>query len=247
MLGLTVRHYADLGRDRDVVDVLDAAGWDALRIHTTGVYSLPPTLAELVAKARGSPEIVRRAHLINELLDRHGVRTVASYGVGAALIEVLLREERPGRSITLTEYAPATVDRLQDLLDEKVVLHDLLADKPLPADVQLLHRLDGSLSNRQWRKIFRSFSAQRVLMVSSGVIDMPRAWDELKHQRDRRARGIKAGWFRTRGAYERLWRHTHRQERLWLGDVDGWWLEPRTQSSKPTACGSSRSRCPTST
>jgi hypothetical protein len=57
-LGLTVRHYADLGADRAVVgETLDAAGWDAVRVETAGAYSLPPTREALEAKAAEFPDI----------------------------------------------------------------------------------------------------------------------------------------------------------------------------------------------
>lgn len=229
MFGLTVSHYADFGdAGRLIGDELDATAWDALRIETEGAYSLPDTREGLERKAAGLPDWVGRAEAIDGVLrDRH-VNSVASYGAGAGLIEVLLLRLAPERPMILTEYAPATVERLRSVLPEASVLdHDLLTDPPLEAAVHLFHRLDGSLSNSQWRQVFRAFAGQRILFVSSGIIDRRRAWDHIRHRRTMRARYMRVGWLRTRGAYERLWRRTHRHERLWLVDLDGWWLEPR--------------------
>jgi hypothetical protein len=212
-----------------VGDTLDAAAWDALRTQTDGVYSLPASREGLERKALGMGAWVRRAEAIDALLRARNAHSVASYGAGAGIIELLLLRLSPARSMVLTEYAPATVERRRNVLPEvDVVHHDLLIDRPLAADLHLFHRLDGSLSNKQWRQIFVVFRDEAILFVSSGVISGQRAWRQIRHRRDLRARGIEGGWLRTRGAYERLWRRTHSQERLWLGDVAGWWLSPRS-------------------
>jgi hypothetical protein len=174
--------------------------------------------------ARSYPQCVERAALLNGLI---GKRTIASYGVGSALIEVLLLDLAPDRRMTLTEYAPATVERLRALLpDQVVVLHDVLYDSPLDADLHLFHRLDVSLSRRQWRKVFRAFADQSILFVGE-PIGPARAWKEMRMHRQRRANGVMAGWIRTRGAYESLWRATHCDEHRPLNDMDAWLLEPR--------------------
>jgi hypothetical protein len=227
MPGLTVRHYFGFGVERAVLgdDLLSAAAWDALRTRTDGVFSLPTTREALIRVARSYSQWVERAALLNAMI---GDRTIASYGVGSALIEVLLLDLAPRRRMTLTQYAPATVERLTELLpDQVVVLHDVLNDPPLAADLHLFHRLDVSLSGRQWHQVFRALADQPILFVGEPV-SPARAWKEMRLRRQRRANGVMAGWIRTRGAYESLWRATHRHEHRPLNDMDAWFLTPRS-------------------
>jgi hypothetical protein len=222
--GLTARHYYDFGDDAGVVgeSLLQADEWDALRTQSDGVFSLPKTRAELERRALGLDAWVERAGSIDALLRGEGVESVASYGAGTGMIEFLLLRLDSRRRMVLTEFAPATVEKLRELLPEvEVVHHDLLADAPLDATLHLFHRLDGSLSNSQWRSVFRSFRDQRILFVGHPVL--PRDVWRQKRQR----RGTFAGWIRTRGAYESLWRRTHRDRHHALNDSQAWWLEPR--------------------
>jgi hypothetical protein len=230
-LGLTVRHYADLGADRAVVgETLDAAGWDALRVETAGAYSLPPTREALEAKAAEFPDISKRAALVNEALDQRGARTVASYGVGAALIEVLMLQQRPSRALLLSDYGPATVQRLRDLLpDTTVTLHDLLTDRR--------HTRRASLSSVGQQPVQPSMAA----CVSA----LPRSTNPVRVKRRAVCRrsppspqqpegdAITWGGLCRMGPHparvRRLWRRTHRHRSLRVGDVDGWWLEPRAR------------------
>ena len=47
-----------------------------------------------------------------------GARTLASYGVGTAVLELWLARIRPARHLVVTEFAPETADRLLSLLPE---------------------------------------------------------------------------------------------------------------------------------
>ena len=232
-LGLTVRQYFvfdDEGEHAAVGDdLLRPEVWDALRVETSGLFALPATRERLEAILAAHTEIIRRARRIDEVLSTRGIESVASYAVGAALVETELVRLAPERRWVLTEYAPETVGHLRVVLPEtSVVAYDLLREPPLPADVQLFHRLDGTLSNSQWHNVFRRFRRERVLFVSSGVIRHRSALAALgTRPRRRRQAGVRAGWLRTRGAYQALWSPTHEQEPIFLHDLDAWWLEPR--------------------
>jgi hypothetical protein len=79
---------------------------------------------------------------------------LASYGVGVAALEALLERER--LEMSLTDYAPRTVERLRALFPEaRIELQDLLVDGPLDGvDAHLFHRIDTELSNAQWRDVY---------------------------------------------------------------------------------------------
>ena len=229
MPGLTVPHLIDLGEDRDLVGARlgDSTSWDALRTETSGAYALPTTREDWEASADERPEIGERMRALAQWLSSEGVESVGSYGVGAALPELWLARAAPALRLTVTEYAPATVDRLQTLFTEaEVVQHDLLADPPLPAQIHLFHRVDTELNHRQWRVVFRRYAGERIVFVAAEVYEWRRLPQELRQLWARRG-WTRSGYQRTRGALKALWRPTHRANALQLGDLEAWVLEPR--------------------
>jgi hypothetical protein len=226
---ITIRHHYDFGADRELVgeDLVRPESWDALRIQTSGPFAAPSSRAELAATAEALPEIGQRAREIDKWLEQNGVRTLASYGVGGGILECWLERLRPERRLLLADYAPATVERLRKLFPgAEVRRHDLLADAPLAADAHLLHRVDTELTNEEWREALRRFAGQRVLVVATEVATPKRLLLELL-LRLRVRRLSRAGWLRTRDAFEALWRDTHDARPLRLHDLDGWDLVPR--------------------
>jgi hypothetical protein len=226
---ITIRHHYDFGADREVVgeDLVTPESWDALRTRTSGPFAAASSREELAATADSWPEIGQRAREIDRWLEQNGVRTIASYGVGGGVLECWLERLQPERRLLLADYAPATVERLRELFpDVDVRQHDLLADAPLEADAHLLHRVDTELTNEEWREALRRFARQRVLVVATEVATPRRLLQELL-LRVRRRRLSRAGWLRTRGAFEALWRDTHDARPLRLHDLDGWDLLPR--------------------
>jgi hypothetical protein len=227
---LTVRHYFDFGDARELVgdDLGRPDAWDALRTDTSGPFAAPHTRADAERVLAEHPEISARADAIDAWLASEGVRSVASYGVGGATLELALRERDPGRSLALGEYAPRTVERLRELFREpeiRIELHNLVADPPFPADVQLLHRVDTELRASQWGGVLQRFATQRILFVAAGMVDVRGALAEVRKGLRRGA--TKAGWVRTRPALERLWRRTHDGRPVAVGDLPAWVLEPR--------------------
>jgi hypothetical protein len=225
MIPVTIRHFFDFGGDSGLVgdDLVRPEAWDALRTQTSGPFAIAATREELEAVADSRPEIGERVRHIDNVL---GDRSVASNGVGGAVVEAWLLRVRPRRLI-VTDYAPDTIARLRELLPEaEVVQHDLLADGPLDADVHLFHRIDTELDNAQWHGVFGRFAGVPIVLVATEVIDLRRVLLELRARATRRT-ATKAGWIRTRSAFERLWRHTHRGTPERFHDLDGWILDPK--------------------
>ena len=110
--------------------------------------------------------------------------------------------------------------------DAEVHRHDLLADPPLEADAHLFHRVDTELSDAEWRETLRRFAGAVVLVVATEVAT-PRACCRSCSCALRSRRLSRAGWLRTRDAFEALWRDTHEARPLRLHDLEGWSLEPR--------------------
>lgn len=228
---ITLRHYYDFGSDQSIVgeDLVASEAWDALRTRTVGPFSIPVTRDEFVRLAAASPEIKERAGALDAWLEGRGVGTLASYGVGGASVEWCLYRLRPKRNLILTDYGPATVERLRALFPEADIHHhDLLRDPPLTADLHLFHRIDTEFTNSQWRAILRGFGSLPVLFVASDLLDLRRVLHELRAGRALKRQGAtRAGFIRTRAALEALWRPTHTADWLRVHDLDAWALHPR--------------------
>jgi hypothetical protein len=228
-LRITLRHHFDFGADRRAVgdNLVRPEAWDALRLQTDGAFALARSREELDRTAEERPEIGERARAVDAWLRERNVRTLASYGVGGAVLEAWLQRLEPDRRLLLTDFAPETVERLRALFPrDEVVRHDLLADPPLLADAHLFHRIDTELSNEQWAGVLQRFAAETVLVVATEVATAPSFAQELL-LRARRRRLTRAGWLRNRGAFEALWSETHDATPLRLNDLEGWALTPR--------------------
>ena len=224
-----MRHHFDFGGDRAFVgdDLVRPDAWDALRTRTVGAFALARSAEELERKATARADIGARARAIDKSLDEVGVRTLASYGVGGAALEWWLARIRPERRLVLADYAPETVERLHVLFPEVAVhRHDLRRDPPLPADAHLFHRVDTELSDAQWRETLRRFAHASILVVATEVASPRRLAHELLLRATNRQL-TRAGWLRTREAFEALWRETHEARPLRLHDLNGWALTPR--------------------
>ena len=224
-----MRHHFDFGSDLALVggDLVRPASWDALRTETGGAFAIAHAPEELERAAEARPEIGARARAIDAWLVGENVRTLASYGVGAAILEWWLLRIRPERRLLLADYAPKTLERLQELFPAiEIRRHDLLADPPLPADAHLFHRVDTELSDGQWHETLDGFAHETVLVVATEIATARRLASELL-LRMRRRHLTRAGWLRTRDAFEALWRDTHDARPLLLHDLDGWALTPR--------------------
>jgi hypothetical protein len=226
---LTIPHWFDFGEDRVHVgdDLVRAAAWDALRLNTDGPFSVPATRAAWEEAAGGRPEIRARAERIVAIARERGVRRIASYGAGAAVLELWMKRAAPDIELILTDYAEGTVARVAAIFPEaQVVRHDLLKDPPLEADLHLFHRIDTELTNKQWRGVLRRFARVPVLVAATEIIGLDRALKEVA--RRLRVRNLsRAGWLRTRPAFEAIYGSTHTLTPLALVDLDGWMLEPR--------------------
>jgi hypothetical protein len=226
---ITMRHYFDFGSERALVgdDLARPEAWDALRVRSGGPFAMPESRGELDRVADEHLELAERARIIDAQLEQFGVETLASYGAGAGLLEIWLERLHPERKQLLTDYAPQTVERLRALFPEAdVSIHDLLGDAPLEADAHLFHRVDTELTDDEWRDLLARFEHERVVVVATEVATLPRLAAEVLGRVRRRGLS-RAGWLRTRDAFEALWEPTHSAEAVDFHDLRGWVLEPR--------------------
>jgi hypothetical protein len=228
-LRVTLPHRYDFGESADLVgdDLLRPEAWDSLRTQTSGPFSMAADRAELERQADEHPQIEERMRRVDAALADRRVHHLVSYGAGAALPEMWLLRLDPGRRLTVTDYAPETVERLRTLLPEADVRrHDLQSDPPVEADAHLFHRIDTELDNAEWRGVYERFAGQAIVVVATGVLPVKEIPGHLVHLFHSR-HATNAGLTRTRGAFEALWSKTHTGTEMSFGDLEGWVLEPR--------------------
>ena len=63
-----------------------------------------------------------------------------------------------------------------------VVLHDLQSDPPIPADVQLFHRVDTELGDRDWRDVFQRFRGERILFIPGELVTFRGGPNQAAHR-----------------------------------------------------------------
>jgi len=224
-----MRHYFDFGAERALVgdELGRPEAWDSLRVRSDGPFSMPETREALDRVADEQPKLAERARAIDAELEQRQVATLASYGAGAGILEIWLERLRPERKVFLTDYAPQTVERLRTLFPEAgVAEHDLLRDPPLEADVHLFHRLDTEFADDEWRRLLERFASETVFVVATEVATLTRLGAELLGRVRRRGLS-RAGWLRTRSAFEALWEPTHDATDVDFYDLQGWVLESR--------------------
>jgi hypothetical protein len=240
---LTIAHQYDFGDDAGRVgpDLVNPASWDAVR-RTAGPFGLPATRAEW-ERAAARPEYETRAATIARIAKELGARRLCSYGVGAAYVELNLARAYPEGKLICTDFAPQTVERLAVLFPEADVrLSDLRDDSPLPADLHLLHRVDTELPNREWRQVLARFRAP-VLLVATELLDWVALSRELR-RRLARSDAARAGYIRTEAAMRSLWKRTHVDRTIAVGELHGFLLLPRPANDRATQ--RSRKRSPSS-
>ena len=224
---LTLRFHHTFGEERAHIGgpLAGPDAWDRLRLETSGDFGLPESQSAY-ASAATRPDLVSRANEINKLLDRAGVTHLASYGVGSAMLEMNMLHGSPDRSLTLTEFAPGTVERLQRIFSiGSVINHDLTNDPPATADLHMFHRIDTELDDEAWKSVFARFNKERILVVATQTIDLRALAVEVRN-RLRFGRSTWAGWTRTKGSFEALWEQTHVHEHCVLGGLQAWMLQP---------------------
>src|SRR5437762_1389255 len=89
-----------------------------------------------------------------------------------------------------------------------------------------LDRVDAELTDDEWRDLLARFEQERVVVVATEVATLPRLAAEVLGRVRRRGLS-RAGWLRTRDAFEALWEPTHSAEAVDFHDLHGWVLEPQ--------------------
>jgi hypothetical protein len=229
-LKLTVRHRYDFGPVRRLVgsELSSPDSWDALRSGNDDSFSLPETREKWIDACGSAARARATAESLSRWIRREGhVNSLASYGVGVGCLELHLMQAVSGLRLVASEFAPATVAVLREVFREADVRqHDLLTDPPISGvDAHLLNRVETAFDDTQLRHIFERFSQERVLFMTTEVLNMKMAATELRARFNRQA--VPAGWVRTRAALEDLWKPTHVAHAEPLIGGHFWILEPQ--------------------
>lgn len=201
--------------------LLRPEAWDLLRTSADGsAFAFPPTREQWIARCEADARLADRARAVLTLAGEAGASGIASYGVGVACLEYHLRRQRPGMPLRLSDYAPATVERLRLVFggEADISVRDLLRD-PIHAassELVLLHRVDTEFSDTQWDALFcrmHEGCVEDVLLVPTEFL-RPRSLVaegvRRTHNLIARRRVVFAGFLRTREVFESFWQSRYR-------------------------------------
>ena len=212
---ITIRHHFDFGADRErrrrrprpARGLGRAAHTDRRRLRSRrvarGARARAAEARRRSASARG-----RSTRWLEQNATSARSRRTAS---AAACSRRWLQRLRPERRLLLAEYAPETVERLRALFPGAEVRPARPARRPAADGGRAplpprRHRADRRAVARGRCGASR---ARRVLVVATEVAT-PRAARCRSCSCALRSRRLtRAGWLRTRGAFEALWRDTH--------------------------------------
>ncbi len=223
---LRVRHTFDFGSERDRVGstLLRPEAWDAARTADER-FAFPPN-REMWEQSARTDELRARGRDIVTIAHGLGAEALGSYGAGTGMLEWNLHLEAPDLRLFCADYAPLTIERLEELFPEaSCVRHDLAADDPLPVDLHLMHRLDAELSDDEWPVVLARYR-EPVLFVPNLLLDVRSAAQEIARRLARRHL-TDAGWFRSPAAMRRLWSGTHDDRAVRVGSQASFLLFPR--------------------
>lgn len=214
---LTIRHRFLSPTGKAIVG---ADGWDAVR-QTATTFGVPASRGAWIDEADSRPELRSRALAVAAIADLLGAQRVASYGVGTALLErhlVGLVDQ-----LVCSDFTPVAVEAMKAYLeDAEVVVHDLVADPPLAADLHVLHRVDTEFSDDELSVVLAKFEAPTLLIVSEFLTGRGFLREMLTWARG----GQQAGWTRSERAFEMLIPHGRLAGRYTIGDLEGFLIAP---------------------
>ena len=207
--------------------------WDRLRM-APGAFGLSEDRGEWAASATSNDVLYARASLIVSLARRLGTRGIASFGVGTATLEYLIKSISPQLRVRCTDYAEASVYRLRSLFPECDVIEvvDMDATDWVVAsdETPLLHRIDTELSDAGWRGVFAHFATMdvaNVIFAPCGVLTLRATMSELRtwiRGTVHRQRIMRAGTLRTRARMRTLFEHEYRVAEIYPDRAVPVWL-----------------------
>ncbi|KAA0253152.1 MAG: hypothetical protein EDX89_15170 [Acidobacteria bacterium] len=203
-----------------------AEDWDGLRTEPRETFfSISPVREEWLRHCTGGAEkdgtgnLTARADAIVAVVRELRLTGIESFGVGGAYLEFNLKSKAPDLHLAVSDVGDGWRKRLSAVFHEcdEIRVLDLTRD-PMPTHPErlyLLHRVETSFSNREWKRVFFRLAqagAEYVLFVPSGLLSVEYWWREVKALAARQLRGTRssfAGYVRNRDGLQALWRREY--------------------------------------
>ena len=227
---LTINHYFAFD---DATDLLkdgrlnSSESWDALR-RSHPHFSISEDrkewikASEVQVKKDGQDGgLVQRARDIVGIINRLGITSVFSVGVGGAGLEYQIKKMKPDLRLICSEYSPVAVNILTKVFHEadSVILFDMknddwsVATRGVDPDKQLclLYRIDIDFTNEELRNIFDKMSVAgvcNILVVLCGRLTLRGLFNRLRQRLVWKVQGIPysfAGHLRTTKTFPGFW------------------------------------------
>ena len=233
---LTVKHYYPLKRNLDSKE-----SWDILR-RSHPHFSISEDRGEWLEAAEGKVKkdgqdggFIQRAREITELIDKLGIKSVFSVGVGGAGLEYQIKKAKPELKLICSEYSPVAVERLKKVFVEadSIVPFDMREyswQKFYAVDLVLMYRIDIELTNNDFLKMFKKMheaGIKNILIIICGHLTLRGLLNRFYQRFWWKIGGTNyafAGHLRTIATFPPFWKNLYTGKELYFGGLKGFLL-----------------------
>ena len=253
---LTIKHYYPFEESTAFLkdeELNSSDSWDALRKNHPH-FSISENreewlkAAELQVKKDGQDGgMIKRAHEVAKIIDKLGITSLFSAGVGGAGLEYQIKKMRPSIHLTCSEYAPQNVERLKKVFLEanEITLFDMKNDDwsnalkvgvELEKQLCLLYRVDIDLTNDEFQKIFKKMHdahIENVLIILCGRLTFRGLLNRFFQRLSWKIHSVPfkfAGYLRSLETFPKFWKYFYEAKELEFNGLKGFYLKKVSRS-----------------
>lgn len=212
---MIIRHYEVFKTPLEST-ALGQKNWDILRTESNeSAYAIEDTIEEYEKNCKQAESYATAAKIIVDVLKKQGCRHCISLGVGKGILEWHIKSQMPELFVECTDYAPATVDKLQKVFPkcDKIHCFDMSEGDYHSFDKKecfLFYRVSEELDYENWCKVFvKMYDAgvKYILYVPDMLATEKLAESMEEKHLQRSERGIEevfCGWVYSEDVYEKM-------------------------------------------
>ncbi len=184
--------------------------------------------------------LLQRAQDIARLIERLGITSLFSVGVGGAGLEYQIKKIKPELALTCSEYSAPAVAILKKVFLEcnSIILFDITrsdwsatrAADDLKKQLYLMYRIDASFLDKEWVKIFDTMAQagiENILYIPTSCLTILGLRNRLYRRLFWKLRSIPhafCGYNRTKTVFKSFWQKHYVDTEVVCGGLHGFLL-----------------------
>jgi hypothetical protein len=246
----SMKHYYAFGETVKTLkdNKLDSGqSWDVLR-QTHPDFSISENREEWLKASESEihkdgqdRSLKKRAQDVVDVINRLGVHSLFSVGIGGGGLEYQIKKIKPELKIIGSEYSQVTVDQLKKVFLEcdEIIQFDITT-KQWPMSVikpdgkqglSMIYRIDASFTDKEWREIFQNMynsGVENILYIPTTFLTILSIFIRLKRRLSwvvKRQKFAFSGHLRTKKSFQGFWENLYDEEMIDFGGVKGFLLK----------------------